>query len=330
MTDQIVWSETHENRREVRQIGTPEESDCIYIEERAYKRLHKDTRGEKRVFLLLGHNEKAENGYITVVEAVVELQQMTFDHLMPEWTSRIWNIGFREIRNKYERMVIVGWALDLRGHMPVLTQDIEAIQREQFGGVRQIFLLMDSLELEETFYRNCNNHLRRQHGFWVYKGEVAAAQEDWQDQGEDEYEERMTNEMRYRQGRYREERYRDERYASERKKEYRRERNVGEPPEDDVKLYVPKKKKDVEPEKASSSDIGAVGVVAAILLLIAIIGTGIYQNRVSAEKLEKAMETLRTIGVEEEEEVTQTEESKYIRIEKSNPGSLFDSQTVDD
>jgi nucleoid-associated protein YgaU len=145
------------NLKNIRQIGTPTEADKIYME-----------LAEKRVFVLMGHTECEEQRYATFVESVIAVRDIDFERNMPVWNNRVWNAVFREIKNSYEDAVIVGWAVDIKGAAMQITEELEAVHREQFGGIHQLLLLMDSLEPEENFYQMKNNHLRQKEGFYIY------------------------------------------------------------------------------------------------------------------------------------------------------------------
>jgi nucleoid-associated protein YgaU len=156
------------NLKNIRQIGTPTEADKVYMEAAAYDRIHAEEIAEKRVFVLMGHTECEEQRYATFVESVIAVRDIDFDRNIPVWNNRVWNVVFREIKNSYEDAVIVGWAVDVKGAAMQISEELEAVHREQFGGIHQLLLLMDSLEPEENFYQMKNNHLRQKEGFYIY------------------------------------------------------------------------------------------------------------------------------------------------------------------
>lgn len=156
------------NLKNVKQIGTPREEDKIYIENLAYSKLRAESYQEKRAFVLMGHTEKMEGRYATFVEAVIPVKEMEFSGNIPNWNNGMWSQVFREIKRIYEDMIIVGWAIDVKGMPPSMTPELERIHREHFGGVHQIVFLMDSLEQEETFYIYKENKLVPKDGFYIY------------------------------------------------------------------------------------------------------------------------------------------------------------------
>lgn len=154
--------------KNVTQIGTPSEEEKIYIEDAAYARIHMDEFWEQRVFVLMGHTECASGIYTTFIEAAIPVQEIDFEKNTPIWTNRAWSGVFREIKRAYENSIVVGWALDLKGIAPKITPELEAIHREYFGGVHQLFFLANTADREEYFYLNKNNHLYQKDGFYIY------------------------------------------------------------------------------------------------------------------------------------------------------------------
>jgi hypothetical protein len=65
-------------------------------------------------------------------------------------------------------MIIVGWAVDVKGMLPKVTPELERVHREHFGGVHQLLLLLDTLEQEETFYMYKENKVVSKDGFYIY------------------------------------------------------------------------------------------------------------------------------------------------------------------
>ena len=163
-----IVMEKERNLKNVKQIGTPREEDKIYIENLAYSKLREESYKEKRVFVLMGHTEKMEGRYATFVEAVIPVKDMEFSGNVPHWNNGMWRQVFREIKRIYEDMIIVGWAVDIKGMAPSMTPELERIHREHFGGVHQLVFLMDSLEQDETFYIYKENRLVPKDGFYIY------------------------------------------------------------------------------------------------------------------------------------------------------------------
>lgn len=156
------------NLKNLKQIGTPQEEDKVYVENLAYSKLKEDSYKEKRVFVLMGHTERMNGRYATFVEAVIPVTEIEFSGGIPRWNNIIWGGVFREIKRIYEDMIIVGWAYDAKGMALRMTHELERVHREHFGGIHQLIFLMDSLEQEETFYTYKENRLVSKDGFFIY------------------------------------------------------------------------------------------------------------------------------------------------------------------
>ncbi|MCC8168286.1 MAG: hypothetical protein LIO37_02975 [Clostridiales bacterium] len=154
--------------KNVTQIGTPGPSGKIYIADDAYSRIHMDEYRDVRVFVLMGHTECSAGKYTTFIEAAISVEDISFIRSIPVWTNKVWNRVYTEIKRSYDNMIIVGWAMDQKGIAPTVNHELESIQREHFGGVNQVLLLLDSERQEERFYLSSNNRLYPKDGFYIY------------------------------------------------------------------------------------------------------------------------------------------------------------------
>ena len=163
-----VINEKERNLKNLKQIGTPREDGKIYIENLAYNQIKEEKYREKSVFVLMGHTERMQGRYATFIEAVVPVREIEFNGMIPKWNNSTWGKVFREIKRLYEDMIIVGWAMDIKGMSPRLTPDLERVHREHFGGLHQLLFLMDTLEQEEAFYIYKENKVVSKDGFYIY------------------------------------------------------------------------------------------------------------------------------------------------------------------
>ena len=163
-----INNEKNRNLRNVKQVGTPREDNKIYIENMTYNKIKEDGYREKRVYVLMGHTERMGSKYATFVESAIPVQEIEFSGGVPRWNNTIWGEVFREIKRLYEDMIIVGWAVDMKGMLPRLTPDLERVHREHFGGVHQLLFLLDTLEKEEAFYIYKENKVVIKDGFYIY------------------------------------------------------------------------------------------------------------------------------------------------------------------
>ncbi len=279
--------------KNIRQIGTPTGDDKIYMEDSVYKRLHQDELAEKRVFVFMGHTECIDRNYITFVEAAIPVRELHFSENLPLWSSHAWNDVFREIKRAYEDSIIVGWALDIKGLSPKITSELEAIHCEHFGGAHQLLFLMDSLEEEEYFYLNKNNHLRQKDGFYIYYDSSKKETAKKQDLPEIYLElPRM-----------------------------KRLPPVIETVEEEKVLPMRARYRDEVNQKKSSS----FAMVAVIALLLGIIGTAAYQERWQLSDFGGFIETMgrRSGIISTEEEISTEPQQEMIPIEQIPGGEVM-------
>lgn len=261
-----VITDRDRNLKNLKQIGTPKEENKIYIENSAYVKIKEQSYKEKRVFVLMGHTERSEGRYMTFVESVIPVKEVEFSGNTPRWNNGTWSEVFREIKRLYEDMIIVGWAIDIKGMMPKVTPELERVHREHFGGVHQLLFLLDTIEEMETFYVYKENKVVSKDGFYIYQ-----------------------------QARKREQEPIPITVLSEEKSPVRKkEREV------DVELNIV----DIEQRKGGRyrqlmqeqkttrvSEGGNAGLAVAIAMLIFVIGVGVYENRDDIFGEKSAIET---------------------------------------
>lgn len=194
---EIIREEDYEPTKEkvlpkdIKQIGKPDIGDRIYVEDRVYRYLHPyDEQMEKAAYVLLGRFENFTGRQCTFIEGAIRLEEMNFDGELPQWNDNTWGYIYKKLKKDYDDMVIVGWAMDIKGQLPNLTARIEKLHQNHFGGIHQVLFLMDSLEGEEAFYSSRNNHLYRRDGFYIYYGKGIPAILDYQEEKNPEPQEK--------------------------------------------------------------------------------------------------------------------------------------------
>lgn len=273
------------NLKNLKQIGTPKDEDKIYVENLAYAKIKEESYADKRVFVLMGHSECVQGRYATFVEAVIPVREIEFLGNVPRWNNSIWSEVFREIRRLYEDMIIVGWAVDIKGMPPKMTVELERVHREHFGGVHQILFLLDSLEQDETFYVYKENRLVPKDGFYVYYHAKRKPMEEKTVEYKTtpiEVDIDLPEKERPRSGRYRQ-------------------------------LMQ-------EQTKEKTSDSGNMGLAIAVAMLVFVIGVGAYENRDTLFGNPKAVETN---AQQEEDDQTETE-STEASAEDTIPVEIID------
>lgn len=169
-------TEGHGLPKDIKQMGKPDIGDRIYVENEVYRFLHPySSVEEKRAYVLLGRFENYAGQACVFVESAICLEDIAFDGELPLWNDGIWAYIYKQLRKEYDDMVIVGWAMDIKGQLSNMTMRLEALHQSHFGGAHQILFLMDSLEREEAFYGNRNEHLHRREGYYVYYEKKEAA-----------------------------------------------------------------------------------------------------------------------------------------------------------
>ena len=197
--------EKRELPKNIRQIGSPDIGDRIYIENKVHEYMHPyDALQEKTVYVLLGRFENNLGRQCVFVEAAICLEEIAFEGECPVWSDDSWAYLYKKLKHAYDNMVIVGWAMDIRGQLPNLTVAIEKLHRTYFGGEHQILYLMDSLEKEDAFYSLKNGYLKRRAGYYIYyeqkQPDLSAVIEEKREKDieikEEEYEKERTNSYR--------------------------------------------------------------------------------------------------------------------------------------
>lgn len=182
-------NDTKENGlpKEIRQIGNADVGDRIYLEEKVYQYLHRQTGwdepvfGEARkVFVLLGKIENYAGQKCVFVEYAIEIEEITYLDGVPVWNDKTWGFVFRKMKRLSEEMIVVGWAMDIKDSAPSLTDRLIGVHATHFGGKHQVLFLLDSMEKEENFYCNRQGRLRRREGFYLYhdRRSLAMVQEE--------------------------------------------------------------------------------------------------------------------------------------------------------
>jgi len=281
-----IVTDNERNLKNLKQIGTPREENKIYIENFAYTKIKEESYKEKRVFVLMGHTERMEGRYATFVEAAIAVKEIDFIGNTPRWNNSTWSEVFREIKRLYEDMIIVGWAVDIKGMSPRMTPELERVHREHFGGVHQLLFLVDTLEQEETFYMYKENKLIAKDGFYIYhrarKREVP--------------EQIPITVLPEKAA---------DKFSSVRNEsQVEVELEILEPERRNVGRY----RQMIQDERVDkSSDSGNLGLGLAIAMLLFVIGVGVYENRGDIFDSQPAVEA----NVSQEEISTET----GIRIE---------------
>lgn len=292
-----IVTDKDRNLKNLKQIGTPREEDKIYIENFAYAKIKEANYKEKKAFVLMGHTERMQGKYATFIEAAISVRDMEFVGGVPHWNNKIWGDVFREIKRLYENMIIVGWALDIKGMSPKMTPQLERLHREHFGGAHQLLFLLDSLEQEETFYTYKENRLIPRDGFYIYHHARRQEVPDVNTQ------KRMKEPIPIKVKDVPQEAY----------QKVSRYKHKESQPEVDIELEIPDmpkgkggKYRQLIQENGSNKieENGNLGLAIAVAMLVFVVGVGIYENRGDIWGQSGSIET----NVTPQETETETEE----------------------
>lgn len=154
--------------KNLRQIGTPEEQNRVYIEDEVYHKLKDRQTEEKTLYVLMGHTECTQGVYETFVEGLIPATEVSFERNVPVWTNMTWSKVFQQIKKNYEDSIIVGWAYKNMTSPVKVTPEIESMHREHFGGAHQICIMLNPLMQEENIYTYQKNSLQPKDGFFIY------------------------------------------------------------------------------------------------------------------------------------------------------------------
>lgn len=277
-----IVTDKDRNLKNIKQIGTPREENKIYIENHAYSKIKEIGYTDKKVFVLMGHTERMEGRYATFVEAVIPVKDIEFSGNIPHWNNGVWKDVFSEIKRLYEEMIIVGWAIDIKGLRPRVTPELERVHREHFGGVHQLLFLMDTLEQEEVFYIYKENKMVSKDGFYIYHRARKKENVQTEPAPIEKRQEKKKSDVKV-----------DVEFVEEKPTRGGTYRQM-----------LQEQKTPKEPES------GNMGLAIAVAMLIFVIGVGIYENRGNIFNWSQAVEAnvdQETISTENGETSTSSE-----------------------
>ena len=304
--------------KNIRQIGSPDIGDRIYIENKLHEYMHpNDALQEKMVYVLLGRFENLIGRQCVFVEAAICLEEIAFEGECPVWSDDSWAYLYKKLKHAYDNMVIVGWAMDIRGQLPNLTVAIEKLHRTYFGGEHQILYLMDSLEKEDAFYSLKNGYLKRRAGYYIYYAQkqfsLSAIMND--EREKDTIIQKQTEEKQeYRQEENQEEKkpesWNAQFFAGIRDDEdYRREEEKEQERTNSYRTYL-------EQKGQKTKMIPSYGLSVLLFLVVCGLGFAAFQNHQKMNAMETAlMQMNSTKLMETETQESSSETDVMVRVE---------------
>lgn len=283
------WDSSQDRRglpKNIKQIGTPDAGDRIYIENSAYQKMHPyGQHAEKMVYVMLGRFDDFAGHTCIFVEDVVKMNEIEFSGKLPLWNDDSWGYLYRKIRPEHENMIIVGWAVDICGQLPSMTAQLERVHQTYFGGTHQILFLMDTLEREEAFFSNRSGYLKRRDGFYIY------------------YDKSIPGRMESAMEALRAETQKTESaYAYEENRTSRREENYRD--------YLNNRRVDRRAPKPTYR--GSYSSTLLLMVVILALGYSAFQNHQKMESMERAINQMELQAVMQ----TEAEQENAVKVEE--------------
>lgn len=165
--------------RNIRQIGTPEEKNRIYIEDYVMtylKQMANPNSSYARGAILVG--EIYDNGIGTVIfiSGAIALQNLELDLTGATFDGDTWDGIYQEVKKNFSDLRVVGWFLSRMGFSTQINDSILMLHMNNFCEKQQVLFVMDSLEDDDAFYMEKDGGLQRQSGYFIYYARNEAMQ----------------------------------------------------------------------------------------------------------------------------------------------------------
>ncbi len=157
--------------KNIRQIGSiGARNKVIYVEDYVMtyiRQLSDKEHSGCKVAVLLGYYVRTEEGKNIFIKGAVEMMNSDFSSGIA-FSDEGWTSIYENIKQYFNDVEIVGWSLIGPEFFIEGEEKLRKIHTENFSGPDKVLLKMDSLEKEEAFYLNENNHLIKQNGYYIY------------------------------------------------------------------------------------------------------------------------------------------------------------------
>lgn len=157
--------------KNVRQIGEPEESRKIYIEDYVItylKRFAKEQILNSRVAILLGNSERMDGIPYLFIRSAVALKNLEVTGQGIPFTDEVWAEIYEAIKEYFADQDILGWFLSMPGYPLELEDRLLKTHVNYFGGVDKVLMIGEPVEGEEDFFAYENGKLTRQRGYCIF------------------------------------------------------------------------------------------------------------------------------------------------------------------
>jgi LysM repeat protein len=164
--------------KNIRQVGSPRGRHRIYLEDYVYTYLRSAAKNsETCAAVFLGKSQVVKDIRYTFVSGVVECSAAVFQWENICLDESFWDYIYKEQKQFFSELEIVGWALGRAGQVMELTPAVEAAHRKYFAGRDKILMLIDILEGEELFFIYEQGYLQKREGYYIYYEKNLAMQE---------------------------------------------------------------------------------------------------------------------------------------------------------
>ena len=157
--------------KNVRQIGEPEESRKIYIEDYVVtylKRFAKEEPLGSRLAVLLGNAERRGGIPYLFIRSAVALKELEYSEGGIPFTDEVWAGVYSAIKEYFPVQDILGWFLSVPGYPMELDPGIAKIHINCFGGADKVLLAAEPTDWDEDFFAYENGRLTRQKGYYIF------------------------------------------------------------------------------------------------------------------------------------------------------------------
>ena len=157
--------------KNIRQIGLISDACKIYVEDYVYTFLGKiaaEGKEKGKLALLLGQTNWKEGVSYLFVRCALEISDtdVTPEHI--GFTEEVWKKIQEEIGVYFQGQQIIGWFFSYPGIPMEITQVLQKVHQNHFGGSDKILFLMEPAEKEDAIFRYENGYLNRQPGYYIY------------------------------------------------------------------------------------------------------------------------------------------------------------------
>lgn len=164
--------------KNIRQVGSPRGRHRIYLEDYVYTYLRGVAKNnETCAAVFLGKSRVVKDIRYTFVSGVVECGAAVFQWENICLDESFWDYIYKEQKQYFPELEIVGWVLGKAGQAMELTPAVEAAHRKYFAGRDKVLMLIDILEGEELFFIYEQGYLQKREGYYIYYEKNLAMQE---------------------------------------------------------------------------------------------------------------------------------------------------------